>query len=106
MFESARNKWEQLKRSEPGHRFEDFHRSQPARAGWRRVLYLALAVLLFAAGIVFAFIPGPAVLFFALCGAVLAQQSLWVAKHLDQFELWLRHLGERVQQWWRHRHAH
>jgi hypothetical protein len=49
-----------------------------------------LALLSFAIGVVLAFIPGPAVVFFALSATLLATQSLRVARILDRTEVWLR----------------
>jgi len=47
---------------------------------------LIAAVVSLAVGIVLAFIPGPAVLFFALSAALLGAQSRWVARRLDAAE--------------------
>ncbi|MGH7335962.1 MAG: PGPGW domain-containing protein, partial [Myxococcota bacterium] len=52
-----------------------------------KVTFVVIAIVCFAAGVVLVFIPGPAVLFFALGGALLATQSLWVARALDAIEV-------------------
>jgi hypothetical protein len=46
----------------------------------------------FALGVVLAFIPGPAVLFFALAAVLVATQSRWLAERLDRAEVKLRHV--------------
>jgi hypothetical protein len=89
-----RQRWAELKASQPGERFQAaYHRQKRADQGrsaaarWVRPI---LALLSFAIGVVLAFIPGPAVLFFALSATLLATQSLRVARGLDQTEVWLR----------------
>ncbi len=86
--------WRQFKRLEPGQRFQTHYRQQrnadAGKSPLRRVLYAVASVVAFALGIVFAFIPGPAILFFLMTGALLAVQSLWVARALDWGELRLR----------------
>ena len=46
--------------------------------------YVGTAIALIPVGVLFAFIPGPAVLFFALSAALFATQSLWLARRLDR----------------------
>lgn len=60
-----------------------------------RPVYLALAAVSFVVGVVLAFVPGPAVVFFALTAALLAAQSTWIARHLDAGEMWLRRVLHR-----------
>jgi hypothetical protein len=93
--------WRQFKRLEPGRRFETHYRqhrqSEAGKSPVRRVLYAVAGVVAFALGIVFAFIPGPAILFFLMAGALFAVQSLWVARALDWSELWLRAAAKAVR---------
>jgi len=70
---------------------------------WVKLAYAALSLVLFAVGVVFAFIPGPAVLFFALCAALLAAQSAWVAERFDRAEVTGRRLALAVRAAWRRR---
>ena len=59
---------------------------------------LVLAVISFVLGIVFSIIPGiPGVLFFGLCAALLAAESLAVARGLDLTELKLRKLWGAIR---------
>lgn len=95
--------WEDLKAGKPGRRFRE-HRAHERAAGrgggWRRGLNLALAVVAFAIGVVLVFVPGPAVLFFVLAGALLAGESTWVARGLDAGEVGLRRMGARGAAVW------
>ena len=64
------------------------------------MLTMLAAASCFAVGVVLAFIPGPAVVFFGLTAALSATQSRWVAERLDHAELYLRALWKR---WFRSR---
>ena len=98
-----RDRWRELTKYAPGERFEQFHVAEQRRSRWVRFAYLGVALLLLPVGVLFAFIPGPAVLFFALSAALFATQSLWLARRLDRGELLLRKAWVRVQSWWRAR---
>jgi len=103
MFSALRQQWQKLKRLPPGERFQAFHRDQQKQTVWVKVAYGALSVVLLAVGVVFAFIPGPAVLFFALSAALLAAQSEWIARRLDRGEVKGRQLASGVRTAWRRR---
>lgn len=66
-----------------------------------RLLRFLVAALAAAIGLVLAFIPGPAVLFFLLAGALLASEWLWVARALDWLEVRLRRLARLGGRLWR-----
>jgi hypothetical protein len=55
-----------------------------------RIVRIVLAVVMFAVGVVLVFIPGPAILFFLLGGALLAAESLVVARAMDWLEVRIR----------------
>ena len=79
--------WLELKSGAPGQRFTNvYERHGSQHTGWTRVAYLSVALISFLIGVVLAFIPGPAILFFAITGALLATQSHWVARQLDRGE--------------------
>jgi hypothetical protein len=103
MFSALRQQWQTLKRLPPGERFQTFHRDQQKKSVWVKVAYAALSLVLFAVGVVFAFIPGPAVVFFAACAALLAAQSAWIARLLDRGEVKGRRLASAAREWWRRR---
>jgi len=104
-----RKGWTELKDSQPGKRFQDaYHRQKQAdkgRSAAARWLRPILALLSFAIGVVLAFIPGPAVVFFALTATLLATQSLRVARALDRTEVWLRAQRVKLRKKLRARHA-
>jgi hypothetical protein len=104
MIAKAKKSLERFKRFEPGKRFQAFHREQEKQSVGVRILFFVLAFVSFAVGVVLAFIPGPAVLFFALTGALLATQSAGVAKLLDRGEVKGRSWFEALKSWWRRRH--
>ena len=95
--------FERLKRHEPGERFGAFHREQRQKPAWVKAAYFALALVSFAVGVVLAFIPGPAVVFFALSLALLSVQSRFVARALDRAEVKGRKILGSLRAWWRHR---
>jgi hypothetical protein len=101
LFRKIKATWKQLKEVEPGERFQTFHEKQARKPAWVKVAFFALAFVAFGVGVVLAFIPGPAVVFFALSGALLSTQSRFVARALDRGEVWGRkRLGE-LRAWWR-----
>jgi hypothetical protein len=93
---TLRQRWGEFRRAEPGTRFQRFYDEQKShQRAWTRVVYLVLAFVSFAVGVVLVFIPGPAVVFFALTATLLAGQSPWCARRLDTAEIWLRHALHR-----------
>ncbi|MFZ5890596.1 MAG: PGPGW domain-containing protein [Myxococcota bacterium] len=97
MLRRAHKKWHELKASPPGERFHRFYVAEQNEPRWVRLIYLGLGLAMLPVGVVFAFIPGPAVLFFALGAALLATHSEWVARKLDEFELWLHRTWTRIR---------
>ena len=104
MLLALKQQWHGLQRSSPGHRFQNRYASARRQRDrvptWQRILQLGLAMVLVAAGVVFVFIPGPAILFFALAGAMLASESRAVARGLDWTELRIRSGWHRVERFW------
>lgn len=87
----ARRSWDALRSDPPGQRFRRHYerRQQEAdRSGNSRRYLVASGLIL--VGVVLVFIPGPAVLFFALAGALLAEVSLPAARTLDWAEARVR----------------
>jgi hypothetical protein len=101
----AKERWQELKGSAPGERFKTAHANACRRRRttplWHRVVQLGLAVVALVLGVIFAFIPGPAFVFFALAGALLATESRAVAGALDWWELGLRAFGRWAQRQWK-----
>jgi len=95
---SIRKLWQDLLTSRAGKRFQHFHAAHESkRSGWGRALTITAAVICVAIGVVLAFIPGPAVVFFALALALLSTQSHWLARKSDRAELFLRALWRKHQ---------
>jgi multidrug efflux pump subunit AcrB len=86
--------WTEFKEGQPGRRFQDrYERKRNAATPWyKSVFEWLLAMVCILVGIVLAFIPGPAILFFALAALFLADQSRTVARSLDWLEIKLRRL--------------
>lgn len=83
-----------------GRRFRNFHREYAEHcSGWTRFWLVVAAVVSFLIGVVLAFIPGPAVVFFALTCALLAVLSPWAARRFDVVELYLRRHFRRFRRW-------
>lgn len=99
------HEWREVRHGPPGRRFQEYyqraHRRRAGRGWIGRVLRIAVAVASFAIGVVLVFIPGPAVLFFALTGVLLANESRAVARFLDWSEIKLRHAGAALARRWR-----
>jgi hypothetical protein len=91
--------WKKLREFAPGERFEKLHREHRNRSPAVKAVLFGIAFVSFAAGLVLALIPGPAFLFFALSGALLATQSLWIARRLDELEVLGRNVVASVRRW-------
>lgn len=99
----AKAHWRWFKSLPPGERFEKEHdrheRASQGRSPLFKAIYPLLAVLSLAIGVVLAFIPGPAFVFFGLAGALMAMQSRAIARFLDRGELRARALHARYRAW-------
>lgn len=101
MSTPIRTQWQTLKRGRPGRRFRD--RYEASRRGAsrgtlvQRILRIIIAVVAVAIGFVLVFMPGPAVLFFAVAGALLASESRGVAGFMDWCERKFRAGGRWVR---------
>ena len=103
MLETIKCSWQRFKADPPGKRFQlQFkRRHEVARTPLQKALVLGGGVLLTAVGILLFFLPGPGVLFVLLGAALIAQQSLTVARALDWTEIRLRKLLARSFGVWR-----
>jgi hypothetical protein len=97
--------WRDLKRGRPGHRFQDrYERArkttrQSGRA--RRIGLAAGGIVCVLIGLVLSVIPGPAIPFFLLGGAMLATESRRIARFMDWSEVRLRKLAAWAKRRWR-----
>lgn len=94
-----REEWNRFARQKPGRRFfERYERRRHDRAGrpwWRRAISIVLGILLLLVGAFFAVAPGPAVVFFALGGLLIANESAAAARALD----WIDRLIAPLLRW-------
>jgi multisubunit Na+/H+ antiporter MnhG subunit len=107
--QQLRGDYEAIKASRAGERFQDFYRRKhrAERSRLSRWLGPVFALLSFAIGVVLVFVPGPAVVFFALTAALLAAESRAVARALDRAELRLRDVWAKLKALRaRHRRSH
>ena len=106
MLHKLRQRWQEFKDSPPGRRFQCIHKRRakrhPEGAGWRRWGLLALGIFLLLAGIFFLAVPGPGTLVLAVGLALIAQESLTVARLLDWLEVKLRPLYLWGKRRWQH----
>ncbi|MDO8545217.1 MAG: hypothetical protein Q7S40_32655 [Opitutaceae bacterium] len=100
-----REHWRELERGRPGRRFQDRYDRLRHREGRRglgsRIVFIAIAVVAFAIGIVLAVIPGPAIPFFVIAGGALAVVSRPMAKAMDWLEVQVRKVWRWGMQRWR-----
>ncbi len=99
----AKAHWRWFESLPPGQRFQKEHdrheRATQGRSPLIKAIYPLLAILALAIGVVLAFIPGPAFVFFGLAGALMAMQSRTVAGWLDRGEVWARARVARFKAW-------
>ena len=97
MLAKLKKKWREVKALPPGKRFQTVHRRQSGAPAWVKPVVFAGALIAFAIGVLLTILPGPAVVFYALAGALAAIESAWVARRLDRGEVALRALVTRVR---------
>jgi hypothetical protein len=99
MLEGLKARWRRLKAGQPGARFQRQYREnrESRKSGLQRWGSVAAGVGLIFVGVVALFVPGPGILFIAAGGAVLARESLVVARGLDWLEIRGRRLARRVR---------
>lgn len=105
MTSRLKRQWAALQRARPGRRFEERYeaaqRKENRASFLARVVRFTIATAALAVGVVLVFIPGPAVLFFAIAGALLASESRGVARFLDWSEVKIRAVLRWAQRTWK-----
>lgn len=106
MWNFFRRHWDEMKRSRPGHRFLDHYERNQKKAATgfpiRKIVVIFAALVAFVVAFILMFIPGPAVLFYFIGGALLASEFRFVAVGLDKLEVKLRLWFKRGKAWWSH----
>jgi hypothetical protein len=91
MLDGLKAEFRQLKDAPAGHRFiACYERHQAREAPWLKPILFFAAIFSLVIGVILAFIPGPAILFFAISAALLAAESRVVAAAFDNVECWCR----------------
>lgn len=93
-------RWRAFRALPAGARFRRFHEQQKNAPGWVKPLLVVGAVVSLAVAVVLTIFPGPAFVFYGLAGALLATQSIHVARLLDRGELAARALVGRMRDTW------
>jgi hypothetical protein len=97
--------WHELKRLPAGHRFEMHyereHRDDQRMSPLKMLAHWSAVLVCLAIGVILVFIPGPAVVFFALAAALAAAHSRWVARALDAIEVKIRRLVHAARGRWK-----
>lgn len=104
MIGRFRKAWRHFKALPAGQRFQERYqrgRGKPARSALGHVGLYTTILVLAVIGFILVFIPGPAVVFFAAAGMLLAGESLAVAKFFDAGELRARALIAEAKRRWR-----
>jgi uncharacterized protein (TIGR02611 family) len=96
MLQAIKDHWQDLKRGQPGQRFQDHfeRRHESGSHALRRVLFIGAGALIVAAGIFFLPAPGPGFIIIFLGGGLIAQESKAAAKVLDWCELRVRAVAD------------
>lgn len=104
MSTRLKRQWEVLRRGKPGRRFQERYlaaqRKENRASVVTRIVRFTVATVAIALGLVFAVMPGPAILFFGIAGALLASESRVVAKFLDWCEVKIRLVVRRARKIW------
>jgi Putative transmembrane protein (PGPGW) len=101
MFRSLKKGWRELLREQPGQRFEArYRRASRTHTKGNRLLKQWAAVAMIVVGVVLLVIPGPGTVVIAVGAALLAEESLTVARYLDRLEVWGRRIIGRLRRKW------
>jgi hypothetical protein len=102
---NLRKQWRELQQGRPGHRFIDQYervrRSARDYGLCRRMVFLIAGLISLAIALVLSVIPGPAIPFYFLAGALLAVQSRALSRLMDWMELRVRQLARWARRIWR-----
>jgi hypothetical protein len=94
MLTGLKKQWKHLTADPPGKRFQLRYerRKRYRRTPLARVMWTALAIFLILLGLVFIPMPGPGIVVMIFGCALLAEESLYVAKFCDAVEVAIRRL--------------
>ena len=102
MFKELKREWAQLKKGQPGSRFQDqFDRNQrEKKSNFGRVLRVAAGLILLPVGLFFLAVPGPGLVIIAVGAVLIAREFGFAARLLDAVEVRGRKLITWTQRRW------
>jgi hypothetical protein len=99
---ALKKNWTDLAKHPPGRRFQNRHRRQDQRgSSTSRTLKLAASIVLILAGAVLLVIPGPGSVLIVIGAALLAEESMIVARFMDSAEVRIRKWIEAARTQWK-----
>ena len=105
MLKWLKRHWGEFQKGTPGRRFQERYERNRNSRGQRslfwRFIQPAMGILLFAAGIIFCFIPGPGLPLIIIGATLLAERSRPIARAMDWTELHVRKALRWARRWWR-----
>jgi uncharacterized protein (TIGR02611 family) len=105
MLASVKKHWHELKRSRPGHRFQErYERRKKEHHGsfhWARWLNIIGGTLVILAGVFMLAVPGPGMLVAVVGLSMLGSEFLTLARFLDWSEVKLRKMFSWARRWWK-----
>jgi len=100
VFEGLKQEWKGFAEAKPGERFRAHQATLAQKSRVALIGRAAFGVLLFAAGVVMLFAPGPGLLVMVFGFALAAGQSHWVAARLDRGEVAGRAAWGKLKRRW------
>lgn len=102
MLEKWKRAFRAFEKSPPGERFQKRYEARKTSGSpIARIAFVVVGLILVVGGAILLVIPGPGLLVIAFGGALMAQESLWIARGLDWVELRLRELYRRGLRLWK-----
>lgn len=97
MVRRIREHWHAFKESEPGNRFQDRYERSVLKRGQRsqlsKIIHVLIGLVIMVLGALLWFLPGPGWAVVFIGAAVIAGESLWMARFLDFIEVKVRKWG-------------
>ena len=103
MFRKLTQQWKAAAEARPGKRFQARYRQRRdmrASALWTP-LYVIVGSALFVLGLTMLVAPGPGLIVLFVGAALVAQESLVVARGLDRTEVGIRRAANAALRWWK-----
>jgi uncharacterized protein (TIGR02611 family) len=107
MLEKLKRRLIAFAHGEPGSRFEDrYYRVHATKRHFlHKAFFVGMGVFVMAAGVFFLPAPGPGMVIIAIGAAMVAQESLAMARFMDRMEVRGRRWFIQLRAWWRARRS-